>query len=203
MIVDFCNNVGITDLGNNQVKDKCLSIVVKYFFRLSLDDIDKAFDLVILNRLDLNIDHYGRLTPAYISAILAAYSRLVRQRIGPKTALAAKKTDHNTQMREFLDQERNNFIKTGQLSIRNYAKVYEYLVEQKLLNIPEGVLSRIPAYVRKNFFQDALDTSSPIGQIFSQLKDEYKLDQAKYEYYIKRQKVIEQFNIWKNENKEC
>ena len=70
------NNINQYD---EEIISRILDIILKYYRNLSLSDIERAFELAIVQKLNLKeIDylHYGKLTPGYISRILVKYQEL-------------------------------------------------------------------------------------------------------------------------------
>ena len=198
IMVEFCGNVGITDLGDSKVKKKCLEIMSKYYYHLSLENIEMAFDMVILGRLEIDYSHFGRLTPVYISNILRAYSQVLRRRQTPKKAIQADNSNHNAKMKEFIEDELKQFQSSGKLNIRNYNTLYDYMEKNGMFTITDDHQKAIENYVRNEYFPGSTEPITAVGEIMAKLKDEYSLDKTKLEYYKKRQMVIEQFKIWRD-----
>lgn len=205
MIIEFCQDVGITDPGDPRTRAKCMEIARSYFPRFTLDNISAAFDMVIIGQIVPQEDHYGRLIPKYIASVYRLYqASMSRQKNSGQAQQrpAGKDPDYNEKMFKTIEQEKVIFHETGQLSIRNYLSMYDFMDDQSLFTLTDDQVKEVITRVRVAYSKEKkIDESSVVGRFMAQARGQLQINQEEFKFYVKKQYVIRQFELWDAEEK--
>lgn len=212
----------VADLGLKTIPDqlaqkRMIHYLLSYYQDLSFEEIIKAFELALVGKFPVNVEHYDSFDIKYLTKILNAYREYKRQNI-PKLAVAQKQSQkppteaekRQTRIRFFekLEQTYEIFHNTGKLDIIIHWFVYNILLEHSILYISENEwsilmdkatkLHRLRLNYPKTRTQKSEFTS--ILQNFEKLKYQYPFELSRIQNIAKEIAVIEFFQNLKRNN---
>lgn len=144
--------VAITDLGIKSIPDQYLQkriiyYLLTYYRDFSIEDLQLAFELAIVGKLDVEIEHFQSFSIKYLSRILNAFRKYRNEkniRIREKQTHETKEL--NEEEREILKikylknlvQTYETYKNTGVLKILIHWIAYNHLIEIEILKISEN-----------------------------------------------------------------
>ncbi len=141
----------IADLGLKTIPDqssqkRMIHYFLNYYHDFSFEEIIKAFELAMVGKIDISIEHYDSFDIKYLTSILNAYrqyrKRKQQQQKAKPKAIAQQSTEteqRNSRIRFFRQIEKTyeSYLKTGQLKIYIFWVVYNQLVDYEILQVSE------------------------------------------------------------------
>jgi len=207
MIIQFCNDIGILDMGDESVKSRCILIILKYYKTLTLDEIQEAFDMAIAHVLPLHYreyEHYGRMIPSYLSKILKAYTGVRQERKKDemrKTIFLDPKEKPQYREDKFKESYRI-FTSTGQLPEDcEVHLVYQYMEEQGLVDqlltnqIKDWIIRRVDQEITEE--NPVKKSESPVAAIMGKYMESQDTGRKKKAFFKKKYAIIEIFKLLK------
>ena len=173
IFMQVIGDMGIKNLPSKPTEQRIIYYIVNYYKDFSLQEIRKAFELVIIGEIDADAEHYHSFDIKYICKILNAYRK---RRIKAKEILkrSTPKIENST-TEEQKQQTRKAFIKTLCLHYDKYTQtrkwgyiplptVYDFLIEETILS-PQKEVEKEEAVL--NFFKECIQKSTNFHNIFT------------------------------------
>lgn len=224
---DIQQRIGVTiaiivaDLGLRTIPDKLaqkrmIHYLLNYYQDLSFEEIIKAFELALVGKFEVNIEHYDSFDIKYLTKVLNGYREFKRlntpklpsaEKEPPKPLTEEEKRNSRISFFQNLEKTYEKYLKTGKLEIILYWLVYNILLENSVLHMTENEWSVLMDKATK---LHKLRLNSPktasqktefitILQNFEKLKYKYPFELGKIQNIAKEIAVIEFFkNIKKN-----
>ena len=210
-------DLGLKTMPDQLAQQRMIHYLLNYYQDFSFEDIVKAFELALVGKFQVNIEHYDSFDIKYLTKILNAY-REYKKLNTPK--LPAARTEEvkppteaekrQTRIRFFKNLEKTyqSFIKTGKLDIMIHWLVYNILLENRILRISENdwtvlidkatKLHKLRLNSPKTVNQKTEFTT--ILQNFEKLKFKYPFELSRIQNIAKEIAVIEFFQNLKINN---
>jgi len=173
IFMQVIGDMAIKNLPSKATEQRIIYYVVNYYKDFSLQEIQKAFELVIVEELTVDAEHYHSFDVKFICKILNAYRK---RRIKAKE-LVKRSTPQiqNSVTQEQKQQTRKAYIKTICLQYDKYvetnewgyiplATVYDFFIEEKILT-PQKTVKKEEAVL--NFFKECIRKSTNFHKLFT------------------------------------
>ena len=212
----------VADLGLKTIPDqlaqkRMIHYLLSYYQDLSFEEIIKAFELALVGKFSVNIEHYDSFDIKYLTKILNAY-RDYKKINTPKLPTArteeakppteAEKRQTRIGFFKNLEKTYKTFQKTGNLDIIIHWLVYNKLLEYNIIHISENdwsILMDKATKLHKLRLNSPKTTTqkkefTTILQNFEKLKFKYPFELSRIQNIAKEIAVIEFFQKLKRNN---
>ena len=212
----------VADLGLKTIPDqlaqkRMIHYLLNYYQDLSFEEIIKAFELALVGKFAVNIEHYDSFDIKYLTKILNAYREYKRlntpklptaRNEAPKPPTEAEKRQIRISFFQNLEKSYKTFVKTGKLDIIIHWLVYNKLLDNNIIHVSENewnVLMDKATKLHKLRLNSPKTASqktefTTILQNFEKLKFKYPFELSRIQNIAKEIAVVEFFQELKRNN---
>jgi|TARA_R110000823_G_scaffold309032_3_gene433000 hypothetical protein len=184
LIVKWTVLTGVKPLPNKHEIKLFVEYIAEHFYRLSLMEIDNAFNLATAGKLDIEAEHYQSFSVIYISKIINSYGRYIGKYILEyldKLEEEQKENDKPSEKEQLelilesilenFEEYKENYLKNGEPIYNPFGYIsYDYLKKLGLIHLEDELKEELLEQAKEIALKELRDKRSSYKESETQAK---------------------------------